>query len=58
MILCYAKEVVLSEDQIKNLSGAKGQETTHNIENEIKPWAEGTLETVRLASPGDYVALK
>ncbi|CAH0057733.1 unnamed protein product [Clonostachys solani] len=58
VILCYAKEVVLSEDQIKSLSGAKGQETTHNIENELKPWAEGTLETVRLASPGDYVALK
>ncbi|CEJ94296.1 Putative Proline dehydrogenase-like protein [[Torrubiella] hemipterigena] len=29
-----------------------------NIEGEITPWADGTLTTVGLAEPGDYVALK
>lgn len=56
VILCYAKEVVLSKEQAANLG--VGQETEEAIRNEITPWAEGTLETVRLVQPGDYVALK
>ncbi|KAI5459102.1 proline oxidase PrnD [Mariannaea sp. PMI_226] len=56
VILCYAKEVVLSKEQAAKLG--VGQETEEAIKNEILPWAEGTLETVRLVQPGDYVALK
>lgn len=56
VILCYAKEVVLTGSQAKNLSA--DLETEESIKNEIIPWAEGTLETVRLAEPGDFVALK
>lgn len=59
VILGYAKEVVLSEAQARDLaSGKAGQETEECIRNEIEPWTQGTLETVRLAQPGDFVALK
>lgn len=67
VILGYAKEVVLSKDECKALSkddcdglaeSREGVETESAIRNEISPWAQGTLETVRLASPGDFVALK
>jgi hypothetical protein len=59
VILGYAKEVVLSESQARDLAAGKvGEETDECIRNEIAPWAQGTLETVRLAQPGDFVALK
>ncbi|KYK57966.1 proline oxidase PrnD [Drechmeria coniospora] len=59
VILGYAKEVVLTDEQAGRLDGAKpGEETRSVIDNEIVPWAEGTLETVRLAEKGDFVALK
>lgn len=58
VMLCYAKEVVLSKEQLAAAPKAAGQETEECIRNEIAPWAEGTLETVRLATEGDYVALK
>ncbi|ROW04729.1 hypothetical protein VMCG_04778 [Cytospora schulzeri] len=60
VILGYAKEVVLTKDQTKNLAatGLVGEEAEAAIQNEVIPWAQGTLETVRLAQPGDYVALK
>lgn len=57
VILAYAREVVLSEAQTNDL-GKEGVETEECIRNEIAPWAEGTLETVRLASEGDFVGLK
>ncbi|KAL2159394.1 hypothetical protein VTH06DRAFT_2398 [Thermothelomyces fergusii] len=59
VILGHAREVVLSEAQMKDLvsrnSGAAGDEC---VRDEVTPWARGTMETVRLASPGDFVALK
>ncbi|CEJ94297.1 hypothetical protein VHEMI09837 [[Torrubiella] hemipterigena] len=59
VILGYAKEVVLPEDEAQNLVGeAALTETKRDIEGEITPWADGTLTTVGLAEPGDYVALK
>ncbi|KAI9898863.1 hypothetical protein N3K66_005324 [Trichothecium roseum] len=59
VILGYAREVVLSESESKQLGADKpGLETEDGIRNEIDPWAMGTLETVRLAEPGDFVALK
>ncbi|KAG8411424.1 hypothetical protein J3458_015485 [Metarhizium acridum] len=58
VILGYAREVVLTEKQAEEVELAAGQETQKVIDNEIVPWAEGTLETVRLAQPGDFVALK
>ncbi|KAK6840695.1 FAD-linked oxidoreductase-like protein [Apiospora arundinis] len=61
VILGYAKEVVLTTEQQRGLekdglpTGAAAEEC---VRNEVVPWAAGTMETVRLASPGDFVALK
>ncbi|KAF5008455.1 hypothetical protein FDECE_5287 [Fusarium decemcellulare] len=57
VILNYAREVVLTKDQANSLKDG-AMETDECIQNEILPWARGTLETVRLAEPGDFVALK
>ncbi|KAI1497012.1 proline dehydrogenase [Biscogniauxia marginata] len=59
VIMGYAKEVVLSKSQERDLSSCgEGSDAEECIRNEIIPWANGTLETVRLAQPGDFVALK
>lgn len=59
VILGYAKEVVLSKSQTENLTACdQGAEKDDCVEKEIGPWTAGTLETVRLAQPGDFVALK
>lgn len=59
VILGYAKEVVVSDKEVRMLDSSNaGEETRHDIECEIDPWTKGTLDTVRLAEPGDFVALK
>ncbi|KAG9254781.1 proline dehydrogenase-like protein [Emericellopsis atlantica] len=59
VMLCYAREVVLSGQQAKALREGKiGDETPELIQNEVAPWAKGTLETIRLAQPGDFVSMK
>lgn len=60
VILGYAREVVLTEAQTKDLAscGLEGEVADECIRSEVVPWANGTMETVRLASAGDYVALK
>jgi proline dehydrogenase len=59
VILGYAREVVLTPEQTADLASCgEGAAAEECIKNEINPWAAGTLETVRLAAPGDYVALK
>ncbi|KAI0839250.1 proline dehydrogenase [Hypoxylon sp. FL0890] len=59
VILGYAREIVLTEAQTHNLSACEeGPVAEECVRNEIGPWAAGTLETVRLAQPGDFVALK
>jgi hypothetical protein len=59
VILGYAKEVVLTEAQTQNLASCNsGPEADECVRTEVNPWATGTMETVLLASPGDFVALK
>jgi proline dehydrogenase len=59
VILGYAKEVVMDEAQTENLSSCGDSEAAEAcIRNEITPWANGTLETVKMTCPGDFVALK
>jgi proline dehydrogenase len=59
VILGYAKEVVLNEKQAGSLESCGENEAAEAcIRNEITPWAQGTRETVRIAQPGDFVALK
>lgn len=55
VILAYAKEVVLDKSQSTSLSASAAQAC---IRNETTPWANGTLETVRMTRAGDFVALK
>ena len=59
-ILAFAKEVVMNEGDVKGKIG-EGQGATSATEDEceeIRAWKDGTLETLRLAGTGDYVALK
>ncbi|KAK7963416.1 proline dehydrogenase [Apiospora saccharicola] len=61
VILGYAKEVVLTKEQQQGLEKSglpTGEAAEECVRNEVVPWAAGTMETVRLASPGDFVALK
>jgi hypothetical protein len=59
VILTYAKEAVPSEGDVEVTAGYEpSNETAHDITSEIEPWAKGTLDTIKLAGPGDYVALK
>lgn len=59
VILGYAKEVVLEKKEDADTAiGEESEEAQDAIENEVKPWAAGSLETVRLADEGDYVAIK
>ncbi|KAL7620808.1 proline dehydrogenase [Parahypoxylon ruwenzoriense] len=59
VILGYAREIVLAESQIHNLSACdEGPVAEECVRKEIGPWAAGTLDTVRLAQPDDFVALK
>lgn len=58
VILGYAKEVVLKDEEKKNLATFDGSARKEATANEIRAWAEGTLETVRLTAAGDFVALK
>ncbi|KAH7034632.1 FAD-linked oxidoreductase-like protein [Microdochium trichocladiopsis] len=59
VILNYAREVVLTESQSKNLTPCDtGAEAEECIRNEINPWLKATLATVQIAQPHDFVALK
>ncbi|CAK7202876.1 proline dehydrogenase [Sporothrix eucalyptigena] len=58
VILGYAKEVVLKDKEKKNLASFDASARQEATAKEIRAWAEGTLETVRLAAAGDFVALK
>lgn len=57
VILGYAREVVLTESQTRELS-ASSLADEECVKKEVRPWATGTLMTVLLAEPGDFVALK
>jgi len=58
VVLGYAKEVVLDDKEAKCLVEAKADGDADYARTQVAPWAEGTMETVFLAQPGDFVALK
>ena len=56
VILAYAREVCIGSPQAKHMRSNAREE---NLDaNEISGWAKGTLATVSMAQPGDFVALK
>ncbi|KAH7313692.1 proline dehydrogenase-like protein [Stachybotrys elegans] len=59
VMLCYAREVVLTEKQSRDLSEGKAMEETEDcINTQIIPWMEGSLNSIRMAEKGDFVAIK
>lgn len=59
IMLCYAKEVVLDDRASKALELGRDNEASKLlVEQEILPWKKGTLETVAMTEPGDFVAVK
>lgn len=48
----------MDETQTASLSSCEGETAEACIRNEIIPWTNGTLETVKMTCPGDFVALK
>ncbi|QSZ36368.1 hypothetical protein DSL72_006244 [Monilinia vaccinii-corymbosi] len=50
VFLCYAREVEKSPGASVDVEKC--------LRDEVLPWAEGTLATVRLAEPGDFVCIK
>ncbi|EXJ83318.1 hypothetical protein A1O1_06939 [Capronia coronata CBS 617.96] len=59
VILGHAKEVVLSKDDEAGLDSAEDctEQASCNA-REITTWKQNTIETVKLAQPDDFVALK
>ena len=59
VILGYAKEVVLNESETKSMNDTECEKGGSMREREeVGSWETGTLKTIDLASPGDFVALK
>lgn len=61
VIFSYAKEVVMDKSAQNDLKDCSEKDQTlkeESLKREILPWKEGTIETVKLAEPGDFVALK
>ncbi|KAI0393738.1 proline dehydrogenase [Xylariaceae sp. FL0594] len=59
VILGYGREIVLRGADEQNLADCtEGPMAEECIRDEVLPWAAGTMETLRLAQPGDFVALK
>lgn len=55
VILNYAREAVAEESHGGVPAKAPVEEESLK---EVTPWAEGTMETITMAQPGDFVALK
>jgi proline dehydrogenase len=59
VILNYAREVSPDEEIEQKLASTKGTEADEACkQEEIIPWANGTMQTVKLVTPDDYVAVK
>lgn len=57
--LGYAKEVVLDEGAVSKLAACGDNSAAEEcIQQEILPWKEGTLKTVDITSPGEFVSIK
>ena len=58
MILNYAREAVPDESHANELAAKDEAAAEAALLKEVTPWAEGTLETITMAQPGDFVAVK
>lgn len=58
VILNYAREAVPDESHASELAVRDESAVEAALLKEVTPWAEGTLETITMAQPGDFVAVK
>ncbi|KAF4449898.1 hypothetical protein F53441_6903 [Fusarium austroafricanum] len=58
VILTHAKEAALQNEAEDAAILDPSEETTQDITADIIPWVNSTMETINMAEPGDYVALK
>jgi proline dehydrogenase len=58
VMLCYAKEAEHDDAESDEAVVQTESQRASIVENEILPWKKGTLATVALTGPGDFVALK
>jgi proline dehydrogenase len=56
VMLAYAREVCMGENEAKNLNNRVSEEKLNA--GEISSWAQGNLCTIRMAQPGDFVSVK
>lgn len=56
VILAYAREVVMDEDEATALS--EGSKPSADSKDEVNQWEMGTIDTVKLATSDDYVGVK
>ena len=58
VILGYSKEIVLDHDEKLSFDEAGASQYSDKCYEMIEEWKEGTLETLRMVGPGDFLAVK
>lgn len=59
VILAYGKEIVLDKgEKVAPLSQPSSSEAILKANDDVRSWKDGTVQTVKMAQRGDFVALK
>ncbi|KAJ5686795.1 hypothetical protein N7536_009414 [Penicillium majusculum] len=58
VILGYSKEIVLDQEEMLSTDASGASEYSEKCYQMIDEWKEGTLETLRMVGPGDFLAVK
>ncbi|KAJ5515912.1 hypothetical protein N7527_007472 [Penicillium freii] len=58
VILGYSKEIVLDPEEMLSTDASGASKYSEKCYQMIDEWKEGTLETLRMVGPGDFLAVK
>ncbi|KAJ5479818.1 hypothetical protein N7530_005327 [Penicillium desertorum] len=58
IILGYSKEIVLDHDEMLSTDESGTSQYSDKCYQVIEDWKEGTLETLRMVGPGDFLGVK
>lgn len=58
IILGYSKEIVLDHDEMLSTDESGTYQYSDKCYQVIEDWKEGTLETLRMVGPGDFLGVK
>ncbi|KAJ5506804.1 Proline oxidase [Penicillium expansum] len=58
VILGYSKEIVLDQDERLSTDNSGTSQYSDKCYQMIEEWKQGTLETLRMVGPGDFLAVK